>query len=96
MCTPITGVSHSSASMGKFTPECWKGTFPAVDESWIQEEQWGFHPGHGTIDQPFTLEVLLICLLDFAKPIYMCFVDLQKPYETLGSVVGGTGPFAMA
>ncbi|KAK9541149.1 hypothetical protein VZT92_001216 [Zoarces viviparus] len=47
----------------------------------IQEEQCGFRPGRGTVDQLFTLARLLEGFWEFAQPVYMCFVDLEKAFD---------------
>ena len=49
-----------------------------IVEPQIQEEQYGFHSGCGTTNQLFTIAVWLGCSCEFAPPIYMCFVDLEK------------------
>ncbi len=41
----------------------------------------GFHPGRGTVDQLFTLTWVLEGAWEFAKPVCMCFVDLEKAYD---------------
>ncbi|KAI3362918.1 hypothetical protein L3Q82_011593, partial [Scortum barcoo] len=53
----------------------------------IQEEQYGFRPGRGTVDQLFTLGRVLEGAREFAQPVYMCFVDLEKAYD---HVLNGT------
>ncbi|XP_075957732.1 E3 ubiquitin-protein ligase CBL-B-B isoform X1 [Anarhichas minor] len=50
-------------------------------EPQIQEEQCGFRPGRGTVDQLFTLARLLEGFWEFAQPVYMCFVDLEKAFD---------------
>ena len=50
-------------------------------EPQIQEEQCGFRPGRGTVDQLFTLARLLEGSWEFAQPVYMCFVDLEKAFD---------------
>ena len=50
-----------------------------IVEPQIQEEQCGFHPGCGTVDQLFTLAGLL-GRRHGSHPVYMCFVDLEKAY----------------
>ncbi|KAI3359391.1 hypothetical protein L3Q82_002893 [Scortum barcoo] len=50
---------------------------PIVDPR-IQEEQCGFRPGRGTVDQLYTLRRVLEGLWEFAQPVHMCFVDLEK------------------
>ncbi|KAI3359405.1 hypothetical protein L3Q82_002908 [Scortum barcoo] len=53
---------------------------PIVDP-WIQEEQCGFRPGRGTLDQLYTLHRVLEGLWEFAQPVHMCFVDLEKAFD---------------
>ncbi|KAI3372478.1 hypothetical protein L3Q82_022972 [Scortum barcoo] len=48
---------------------------------WIQEEQCGFRPRHGTLDQLYTLHRVLEGLWEFAQPVHMFFVDLEKAFE---------------
>ena len=45
----------------------------------MQEEQCGFREGRSTTDQHFTLH--LERHWEYAKEIYMCFVDLEKAYD---------------
>ena len=47
----------------------------------IQEEQCGFLPGCGTLDQLYTLVRVLEGVWKFAQPVHMCFVDLEKTYD---------------
>ncbi|KAI3354015.1 hypothetical protein L3Q82_018573 [Scortum barcoo] len=53
---------------------------PIVDPR-IQEEQCGFRPGRGTVDQLYTLRRVLEGLWEFAQPVHMCFVDLEKAFD---------------
>ncbi|KAI3377230.1 hypothetical protein L3Q82_009142 [Scortum barcoo] len=53
---------------------------PIVDPR-IQEEQCGFRPGRGTVDQLYTLHRVLEGLWEFAQPVHMCFVDLEKAFD---------------
>ncbi|KAK3539668.1 hypothetical protein QTP70_011124 [Hemibagrus guttatus] len=50
-------------------------------EPWIQEEQCGFRPSRGTLDQLYTLHRVLEGLWEFAQPVHMCFVDLEKAFD---------------
>ena len=52
-----------------------------IVESQIQEVQCGFHPGRGTVDQLYTLGRILEGAWEFAQPVYMCFVDLEKAFD---------------
>ncbi|KAK3528888.1 hypothetical protein QTP70_012062 [Hemibagrus guttatus] len=47
----------------------------------IQEEQCGFRPSRGTLDQLYTLHRVLKGLWEFAQPVHMCFVDLEKAFD---------------
>ena len=52
-----------------------------VVEPRIQEEQCGFRPGRGTVDQLYTLCRILEGAWEFAQPVHMCFVDLEKAFD---------------
>ncbi|KAK3572533.1 hypothetical protein QTP86_034321, partial [Hemibagrus guttatus] len=47
----------------------------------IQEDQCGFRPSHGTLDQLYTLHRVLEGSWEFAQPVHMCFVDLEKAFD---------------
>ncbi|KAK3544410.1 hypothetical protein QTP86_010798 [Hemibagrus guttatus] len=47
----------------------------------IQEEQCGFQPSRGTLDQLYTLHRVLEGSWEFAQPVHMCFVDLEKAFD---------------
>ncbi|CAJ1080918.1 hypothetical protein D4764_15G0006070 [Xyrichtys novacula] len=52
----------------------------SIVEPRIEEEQCRFRPGRGTTDQLFTLARVLEGRWEFAQPVHMCFVDLEKAY----------------
>ncbi|KAI3354008.1 hypothetical protein L3Q82_018568, partial [Scortum barcoo] len=85
-CVPTTGGSHFSASPGRSTPArvLERRIRPIVDPR-IQEEQCGFQSfpssGRGTLDQLYTLHRVLEGLWEFAQPVHMCFVDLEKAFD---------------
>ncbi|TWW59961.1 R2 Retrovirus-related Pol polyprotein from type I retrotransposable element [Takifugu flavidus] len=47
----------------------------------IQEEQCGFRPGRGTVDQLYILSRVFEGAWEFAQPVHMCFVDLEKAFD---------------
>ncbi|KAK3527289.1 hypothetical protein QTP86_018597 [Hemibagrus guttatus] len=47
----------------------------------LQEEQCSFRPSRGTLDQLYTLHRVLEGLWEFAQPVHMCFVDLEKAFD---------------
>ena len=44
----------------------------------VDETQFGFMPGKGTVDAVFILRRLQEEYLHKEKKLYMCFVDLEK------------------
>ncbi|TWW77358.1 hypothetical protein D4764_12G0007480 [Takifugu flavidus] len=52
-----------------------------IVEPRIQEEQCGFRPGRGTVDQLYTLSRVLEGAWEIAQPVHMCFVDLEKAFD---------------
>ncbi|KAI3362009.1 hypothetical protein L3Q82_012346 [Scortum barcoo] len=61
----------------------WRGEFgigPIVEPR-IQEEQCSFCPIRGTLEQLYTLHRELEGLWEFAQPVHMCFVDLEKAFD---------------
>ena len=49
----------------------------------VDEMQFGFIPGKGTIDAVFILRRLQEEQLDKGKKLYMCFVDLEKAFDRI-------------
>ncbi|KAI3377435.1 hypothetical protein L3Q82_008413 [Scortum barcoo] len=73
--------SHFSASPGKVYARVLERRIRPIVDPRIQEEQCGFRPGRGTVDQLYTLRRVLEGLWEFAQPVHMCFVDLEKAFD---------------
>ena len=86
VCSNYRGITLLSLPGKVYSRVLEKRLWPIVEPQ-IQEEQCGFHPGRGPVDQLFTLAGLLAGAWEFAHPVYMCFVDLEK---SLGESCGGT------
>ncbi|TWW77644.1 hypothetical protein D4764_12G0010340 [Takifugu flavidus] len=52
-----------------------------IVEPQIQEEKCGFRPGCGTVDQLYSLSRVFEGAWEFAQPVHMCFVDLEKAFD---------------
>ncbi|KAI3360191.1 hypothetical protein L3Q82_014509 [Scortum barcoo] len=77
----VTEVVHTSPGKVYTTPGYWRGEIRPIVDPRIQEEQCGFRPGRGTLDQLYTLHRVLEGLWEFAQPVHMCFVDLEKAFD---------------
>ena len=60
---------------------CWRRESNRLSSLRFQEEQCGFSPGPGTLDQLKTLTRVLEGAWEFAQPVHMCFVDLEKVFD---------------
>ncbi len=47
------------------------------------EQQAGFRPGRGTRDQAHTLLRLIEKTMEYDKELFLCFVDLEKAYDSV-------------
>ncbi|XP_008277301.1 DNA (cytosine-5)-methyltransferase 3B-like [Stegastes partitus] len=52
-----------------------------IVEPRILEEQSGFRPSRSTLDQLYTLHRVLEGSWEFAQPVHLCFVDLEKVFD---------------
>ena len=80
MCANYRGITLLSLP-GKVYSKVLERRVRPIVEPQIEEEQCGFRPGRGTTDQLFTLARILEGAWEFAHPVYMCFVDLEKAYD---------------
>ncbi|TWW71145.1 hypothetical protein D4764_17G0006280 [Takifugu flavidus] len=74
------GITHLSLP-GKVYARVLEKWIRLIVEPLVEEEQCGFCPSHGPTDQLFTLAGVLEGSWEFAQPVHMCFVDLEKAYD---------------
>ncbi|KAF7658853.1 hypothetical protein LDENG_00007090, partial [Lucifuga dentata] len=60
---------------------CWKGDSDQKSNLRSRRSNAGFRPGRGNVDQLFTLTQIIEGAWEYAQPIYMSFVDLEKAYD---------------
>ncbi|KAK5875618.1 hypothetical protein CesoFtcFv8_026682 [Champsocephalus esox] len=80
VCANYRGITLLSLP-GKVYSKVLERRVRPIVEPQIEEEQCGFRPGRGTTDQLFTLARILEGAWEYAYPVYMCFVDLEKAYD---------------
>ncbi|KAI3364591.1 hypothetical protein L3Q82_011370 [Scortum barcoo] len=81
VCSNYRGITLLSLP-GKVYARVLERRIRPIVEPRIQEEQCGFRPGRGTLDQLYTLHRrVLEGLWEFAQPVHMCFVDLEKAFD---------------
>ncbi|KAK3534027.1 hypothetical protein QTP86_000639 [Hemibagrus guttatus] len=80
VCSNYRGITLLSLP-GKVYSRVLKRRVRPLVEPRIQEEQCGFRPSRGTLDQLYTLHRVLEGSWEFAQPVHMCFVDLEKAFD---------------
>ncbi|TKS65443.1 putative 149 kDa protein ORF 2 [Collichthys lucidus] len=90
MCSNYRGITLLSLP-GKVFSGVLERRVRKIVEPRIQEEQCGFRPGRGTVDQLYTLSAAMEGAWEFAQPVYMCFLDRGVRGGAPG--VWGSGPF---
>ena len=80
VCSNYRGITLLSLP-GKVFAKVLERRVRAIVEPQIEEEQCGFRPGRGTVDLLFALSGVLEGAWEFAQPVHMCFVDLEKAYD---------------
>uniref|UniRef100_A0AAQ4S6N9 Reverse transcriptase domain-containing protein n=1 Tax=Gasterosteus aculeatus aculeatus TaxID=481459 RepID=A0AAQ4S6N9_GASAC len=80
VCANYRGITLLSLP-GKVYSKVLERRVRPIVEPRIEEEQCGFRPGRGTTDQLFILSRIIEGAWEYAHPVYMCFVDLEKAYD---------------
>ncbi|KAK3509856.1 hypothetical protein QTP70_015863 [Hemibagrus guttatus] len=80
VCSNYRGITLLSLPGKVYSRVLERRVRPLVEPQ-IQEEQCGFRPSRGTLDQLYTLHRVLEGSWEFAQPVHMCFVDLEKAFD---------------
>ena len=80
VCDNYRGITLLSL-LGKVYAKVLESRVRTIVEPILSDEQCGFRPGRSTIDQVFTLQQVGEKAWEYAKPVYACFVDLEKAYD---------------
>ncbi|KAK3563848.1 hypothetical protein QTP86_002720 [Hemibagrus guttatus] len=80
VCSNYRGITLLSLP-GKVYSRVLERRIQPLVEPRIQEEQCGFRTSRGTLDQLYTLHRVLGGSWEFAQPVHMCFVDLEKAFD---------------
>ncbi|KAK3520692.1 hypothetical protein QTP70_030558, partial [Hemibagrus guttatus] len=80
VCSNYRGITLLSLPEKVYSRVLERRVRPLVEPR-IQEEQCGFRPSRGTLDQLYTLHRVLEGSWEFAQPVHMCFVDLEKAFD---------------
>ncbi|KAK3520789.1 hypothetical protein QTP70_032366 [Hemibagrus guttatus] len=80
VCSNYRGITLLSLPGKVYSRVLERRVRPLVEPQ-IQEEQCGFRPSRGTLDQLYTLHRVLKGSWEFAQPVHMCFVDLEKAFD---------------
>ncbi|XP_056880293.1 uncharacterized protein LOC130520623 [Takifugu flavidus] len=80
VCSNYRGITLLSLP-GKVYARVLEKRIRLIVEPLIEVEQCGFRPGRGATDHLFNLVGVLEGSSEFAQPVHMCFVDLEKAYD---------------
>jgi exonuclease III len=79
-CSNYRGITLLSLP-GKVYAKVLHSRLTEVVDQKIQDEQCGFRRGRGTTDQLFLLQQIAEKAWEYAQPVYISFVDLEKAYD---------------
>jgi exonuclease III len=79
-CANYRGITLLSLP-GKIYAKILESRVRGIVEPRVSDEQCGFRPGRSTTDQVFSLRQVFEKSWEFAQPVFMTFVDLEKAYD---------------
>ena len=82
VCDNYRGISLLSVP-GKVLCKVLQRRFVDKVDWCLRESQCGFRKGRSCIDHVFTVRMLVEKAREFQKPLYFCFIDLKKAYDSV-------------
>ena len=86
ICDNYRGISLLSAARKIFSKAI-LSHIERVDEYHLSESKCGFHHGHSSADQIFSLRTAMERSQEFRHPVYIAFIDLRKAYDSVNRAV---------
>ena len=65
-----------------FLNKCFARTSQVIEPR-LLEQQCGFHPGRGTIDQLWVVRQVIEKVIEHDSSVHICFVDLSKAFDSV-------------
>jgi hypothetical protein len=81
-CDNYRGISLLVVASKLFTRVILNRIQKLIDRQ-LLEQQAGFRSNRSTIDQIFILKMTMEKSREFNKPLFMCFIDIQKAYDSV-------------
>ncbi len=81
-CDNFRGIALLSVPSKVFTKVISNRLKPRL-ELLLRESQCGFRKSRGCNDQIFSLRILMEKAREFHQPLYVCFIDLRKAYDSV-------------
>ena len=82
ICDNYRGISLLVATSKIFSRMILNRVQSLLDKQLV-EEQAGFRTNRSTVDQIFILKMVMEKSHDYKKPLYICFIDIQKAYDSV-------------
>ena len=82
ICDNYRGIALLSTPSKVFTKAILNRVKPRTDLL-LRESQCGFRSRRGCADHLFSVRTLMEKAREFHRPLYICFIDLQKAYDSI-------------
>ena len=81
-CDNYSGISLLAVASKLFTRVIVNRVRSLIDRQ-LLETQAGFRANRSTVDQIFTLKMAMEKSREFNRPMFICFIDIQKVYDSV-------------